>query len=451
MKIFRLFIAFTLICFALSPRAQAVVPPPDGGYPNFNTAEGQKALFSLTSGQWNTALGAFTLWQDTGGSYNTAVGTTALLFNNADENTAVGVAALLFNTTGSNNTAVGTTALYSNTTGVANTATGVNALHSNSTGNFNTATGFFALHDNTGSGNTANGASALLHNTTGGLNTGVGGNALMSNTTGADNTATGANALSANTTGHHNSAFGSGALASNTGNGEHNTAVGYNALANNVGGDANTAVGAFALENSTGHQNIGLGTGAGTGVTTANNVICIGANANGADVDNSCFIANIRDVQTQNANAIPVLVDIFGQMGTASSSARFKKEIKPMERASEAILGLKPATFHYKSDNTNTPQFGLIAEEVAEVNSDLVVRDKNGEIYSVRYDAVNAMLLNEFLKEHQKVQELEANDAEQQREIKTLVATVKEQAAQIQKVSAQLEASKPAPQVANNP
>ena len=121
-----------------------------------------------------------------------------------------------------------------------------------------------------------------------------------------------------------------------------------------------------------------------------------------------------------------------------------------MDQTSEAILGLKPVTFHYKSDSTGTPQFGLIAEEVADVNPDLVIRDENGEIYTVRYDAVNAMLLNEFLKEHRKVQELEATASQQQQAIKALTASVKAQASQIQTVSAQLELSKSAPQMADN-
>jgi hypothetical protein len=170
-------------------------------------------------------------------------------------------------------------------------------------------------------------------------------------------------------------------------------------------------------------------------------------------VNNSCFIGNIRGVTTQNANAIPVLIDSAGQLGTMSSSARFKTEIKPMDKASEAILALKPVTFHYKSDASGIPQFGLIAEEVAEVNPDLVVRDENGEIYTVRYDAVNAMLLNEFLKEHRRVeqqqatiQQLKSNAAKQEatiselkRDLGVLTAQLKEQAAQIQKVSAQIE------------
>jgi len=143
--------------------------------------------------------------------------------------------------------------------------------------------------------------------------------------------------------------------------------------------------------------------------------------------------------------AIPVKIDAMGQLGTASSSRRLKNEIKPMDSASESILALKPVTFHYKSDKTGTPQFGLIAEEVAEVNPDLVVRDDKGEIYTVRYDQVNAMLLNEFLKEHRKVQDLEKGMA-------AVTAQLKEQAAQIQKVSAHLEMSKPAPSVVlNNP
>jgi hypothetical protein len=184
-----------------------------------------------------------------------------------------------------------------------------------------------------------------------------------------------------------------------------------------------------------------LGAGAGGNVIGASNVICIGAA--GADVDDSCFIGNIRDVTTGIADAMPVVIDSAGQLGTASSSQRFKNEIKPMEKMSEAILALNPVTFHFKSDSKRTPQFGLIAEEVAKVNPDLVVRDKNGEIYSVRYDAVNAMLLNEFLKEHKKVKQLEGT-------IATLAATVKEQAAQIQKVNAQLEVSKSAPQTVLN-
>ena len=209
----------------------------------------------------------------------------------------------------------------------------------------------------------------------------------------------------------------------------------------------------------TGSENTALGSFAGINVTTADRVICIGIN--GENVSNSCFIGNIREVTTAQPTAIPVLIDSAGQLGTTSSSRRFKKEIQPMDKASESLLALKPVTFHYKSDNTSTPQFGLIAEEVADINPDLVVRDEKGEIYTVRYDAVNAMLLNEFLKEHKKVEKQEAtitrltNDfqtvsTQQRNEIQLLSAQLKEQAAQIQKVSAQLKASKPAPQTAKN-
>jgi len=384
MKIFRLFIAFTIACFALSQRTQGVVPPPSGGYPNFTTAAGDHALQALTLGAGNTAIGTFSLFSVTTGNFNTAVGAGALDLNTADSNTATGTAALLFNTTGTQNAANGTA-----------------ALESNDTGSQNTASGAFALFSNTGGdGNTADGSGALDLNTTG----------------------------------------------------NSNTAIGASTLQGNIDGDNNTAIGSFALlNNTTGVRNVALGFAAGLNVTTANNVICIGGNnVSGANVSDTCFIGNIRGVTTQNANAIPVLIDAAGQLGTMSSSRRFKKEIRPMESASEAVLGLKPVTFEYKSDKTDTPQFGLIAEEVAEVNPDLVVRDEKGEIYSVRYEAVNAMLLNEFLKEHRKVESLEKAMAEQQKESAATRAMLKEQAAQIQKVSAQLEASKPVPQVVNN-
>ena len=354
-----------ILCIGLLPRAQAVVPPPDGGYPNFTTAEGTKALQSLTTGAANTAVGWFSLFGTSSGSFNTAVGAGALDLNTADNNTAVGVAALLLNTTGTENTANGRAALEFNDTGANNTAVGSKALLSNTNGN----------------GNTANGVEALFANTT---------------------------------------------------------------------GNANTAIGVRALLNSTGSGNTALGFQAGSGVTTASNVIVIGATAGGANVSNSCFIGQIRGVTTANADAIPVLIDSNGQLGTASSSRRFKNEINPMDQASQVILGLKPVTFHYKNDSKGTPQFGLIAEEVAGVSSDLVVRDENGEIYTVRYDAVNAMLLNEFLKEHRKVKEQDCRIREQEatitwlaKQIESVVAHSKEQDAQIQGVSTQLAAASP--------
>jgi hypothetical protein len=393
-------ISTVLASFAFLPAAQAVSPPPDGGYPNRTTAEGQNSAFNLTTGTDNTALGFDALWNNTTGSYNTATGEQAL---------------------------------YLNVTGV-----------------YNTATGYRALYSNTGSKNTADGFRALYSNTAGEQNTAAGFQALYNNILGNQNTAVGLDALYYNTFGDQNTAIGFQALFHNTwdpfiGMGCFNTAVGFQALFNNYFGFVNTAVGWQALYNNFGSGNTALGDSAGSNVIAANNVICIGAA--GDDVDNSCFIGNIRGVQTVNADAIPVLIDSAGQLGTQSSSRRFKSDIKLMGKASESLLALKPVTFHYKSDTKATPQFGLIAEEVAKVNQDLVVRDRNGEIYTVRYDAVNAMLLNEFLKEHRKNEEQEATIAQLKSGIETLTATVKEQAAQIQKVSAQLQANKPTPQV----
>ena len=421
-----------LTCFSALPSSQAVSPPPDGGYPGFNTAEGQNALFSLTTGSANTAVGWFSLQSNLIGNFNTAVGAGTLLVNTADNNTATGAGALLNNTSGANNTASGVFALFDNTTGGSNTATGFGALGNNTTG----------------SSNTANGANALLNNTTGANNTAIGNGTLFNNTIAFGNTAIGFQVLLNNTTGGANTAIGSNALVGNsTGGG--NTAIGSGTLSNNTTGDSNTAIGNGALNfNTTGSENVALGEGAGTNVTTATNVICIGND--GANVNNSCFIGNIHGVTTATNDAIPVLIDSAGQLGTMSSSYRFKKDISTMEKSSEAILSLRPVTFHYKTDTKDTPQFGLIAEEVAKANPDLVVRDKKDEIYTVRYDAVNAMLLNEFLKEHRKIQELEATVAKQQKDFQ---ATATHQQKQIEaltegfrKVSAQLEASKPAPQ-----
>ena len=397
------------------------------------------------------------LYHNLTGSFNTATGSDALLSNTTGkDNTATGFAALMNNTIGSFNTATGSDALFSNREGFANTATGVLALFNNTTGANNTAAGFQALYSNTaGVENTAVGLNALAHNTTGDNNTADGSHALFSNTTGTANSASGFQALFANTTGELNTAIGAAALQNNV-NGIANTAVGYQALLNSTG-SINTAIGENALQfNTTGTQNVALGWVAGNAITTANNVICIGSQVSGANISNSCFIGNIRGVPTGIGDAVSVVIDSNGQLGTLSSSRRFKKDIKPMDEASEAILALRPVTFHYKSDTKDSPQFGLIAEEVAKVNPDLVVRDKEGKIYTVRYDAVNAMLLNEFLKEHRKVEELK-NDFEsavalQTKQIQALTAQLKEQAEQIQNVRAQVETNRPATEVAlNNP
>src|SRR5436190_959955 len=419
-----------LACFAFAENATAVSPAPDGGYPGGNTAEGTSTLFSLTTGGYNTGVGFLSLRSNTTTSFNTAIGAGTLFANTADGNTATGGGAL-----------------FNNTTGPSNTATGAFALFSNTSNGGNTATGYQALFYNTGFGNTADGYQALYSNTTGTQNAANGGQALFSNTTGSSNTASGISALSLNTTGGNNTAVGWEALVSNTA-GINNTAVGLGALSSNDTGNDNTAVGFGALaQNPTGAGNIGLGQFAGCGVATANNVIAIGVD--GADVSNSCYIGNISGAPIDPATAAAVGVDETGKLGTNVSSRRFKRDIQPMNRASEAILALKPVTFHYKSDAKSTPCFGLIAEEVAQVNPDLVVRDKNGEIYSVRYEQVNAMLLNEFLKEHRKVQEFQATAAQQDQSFQSKLAEQEKRiealTTGLQKVSAQIETNRRSP------
>src|SRR6266481_941551 len=273
------------------------------------------------------------------------------------------------------NTAEGTDALFSLTTGTENTAIGFDALNSNTTGDSNTATG----------------RAAMTFNTTGNNNTADGHDALFSNTTAIRNTATGSFALFSNTTGPNNTALGYFALFSNT-TGNSNTASGYDALLNNTTGTGNIALGNFAGANlTTGDQNIDIGN---VGVAAEADTIRIGTQG----THTNAYLAGVY--QTNIVNGLVVKVDADGHLGTVGSSERFKDTIKPMDKASEAILALKPVTFHYKKelDPHGTPQFGLVAEEVEKVNPDLVVRDAGRKPYTVRYDAVNAMLLNEFLK-----------------------------------------------------
>ena len=250
---------------------------------------------------------------------------------------------------------------------------------------------------NTASENTAAGAGALFSNVDGSDNNGVGAFALFNNVSGSFNNAHGRDAL-LNSTGDQNNAMGDDAMFFNT-TGSFNTAVGDDALDNNVDGNSNVAIGDEA------------GTGLGASV---NNCIAIGVPGAGtfATFDNTCFIGSIfdepvSDPGTQEA----VFVDQFNVVGIQSSSRRFKHDIQPMDKASEAILALKPVTFKYNSDVKGRTQYGLVAEEVAEVNPDLVVQ-KNGEISTVRYEQVNVMLLNEFLKEHNKVEAQQATIAE---------------------------------------
>jgi trimeric autotransporter adhesin len=441
-------------CLVLSLQVWAVLPPPipDGGYPNFNTAEGSNALHGLTTGTDNTAVGDNALLNNTTGSYNTGIGSQALRnITTANYNTANGEFALSANQIGEGNTAIGAAALYKTTAG-GNTAIGAFALADDTTGDENTATGFEALSTNNfGRANTAAGYQTLGNNTTGSQNTATGKGALTNNKSGSNNTASGLDSLYHND-GSENTADGVAALHENT-SGRFNTANGYQALYSNQAGTNNTADGSNALLHSTGNNNVGLGASAGINLTTGNNNIDIGNAGTAGEsgkvrigtkgTHTGTFIAGISGKIV--ANGVGVFINANGQLGTVQSSARYKDDIKPMEKASEAILGLKPVTFRYKEelDPEKIPQFGLIAEEVEKVDPDLVVKDEEGKISTVRYEAVNAMLLNEFLKEHDKVQTLETRVAEQQKQIETLTGG-------LQRLTVQVETRKRAPRVASD-
>src|SRR4029077_5682900 len=391
--------------FTLSLEMMGISPTPDGCYPNYTTAEGCNALATFSTGVGNTAVGWSSLFSVDTNRFNTSVGAGALVFNNADSNTAVGTAAMLVNTSGFQNVGNGYQALLNNESGSYNDAVGASALYANIDGSFNNALGNEALSTNKyASNNTAIGDLALAYNDNTGhneasFNTAVGAQALYSNTDGNSNTGVGWQALY-NKNGNFNTAMGGLTLFFNQ-SGVRNTGAGYAALSgsfNGMSGSDNTAIGFQALQNNiNGNLNTTLGVNAGADVLTAHNVICIGANIAGADTSDTCFIGSIRGVTTINNDAIPVRIDSAGQLGTESSSRRYKTDVKPLEKASESILSLKPVSFRYKVHKASTPNFGLIAEEVAEVNPDLVIYDSDGKPYTVRYDAVNAMLLNEFL------------------------------------------------------
>ena len=342
-------IAVLLVCVALLPVVQAVVPPPDGGYPGFNTAEGQNALFSLATGSANTAVGWYSLFSNTEGSFNTAVGAGALVFNVGDQpfqgtqNTAVGAGALLNNIHGSNNTANGAFALYYNLWGYSNTAIGADALRAN---------------------------------------TGIG-----------------------------------------------NTAIGVDSLSFNTEGLGNTAIGMEALTNSTtGSFNIAIGDGAGANVHTAENVTCIGAD--GEDVSNTTWIGNVYGVIPQSPAPVPVLMTADNQLVMAVSSQRFVQDITPVVEDASTLLKLQPVNFQYIGVPAIVPEYGLIAEDVAKVDSNLVLYDNSGHPSMVRYDAVNIILLNAFNQQQQAVQEQADRIARLEKQIEALTEG-------LQKVSSQ--------------
>ena len=333
----------------------------------------------------------------------------------ANENTALGEDALVNLTTGYHNTGIGFDALSANSTGWENTAVGWEALANNSTGSSNVAMGAYALQNSNSGANTAIGYRTLVA------------------TSGPQNTAVGSEALSLNTTGYSNVAVGRSALYANL-RGIDNVAVGQEALSQNENGSYNIAVGFQAGELITGDNNIAIGN---PGVSEESNTIRIGTEG----THTKTYIAGIKDAPLVKGAALAVGITADGQLGVRASSARFKEEIHPMDKASEAILNLKPVTFRYKKelDPKGAPQFGLVAEEVAKVNPALVVSDNQDKPFTVRYDEVNTMLLNEFLKEHQKVQELEATVAWQEKQIETLTSG-------LQKMSAQVEVTTPARQ-----
>ena len=285
------------------------------------------------------------------------------------------MASALLNTTGSFNTATGVSALTTNTA-TQNTATGWGALHNNTTGSFNTANGFEAMvaqqNHNTGNFNTAIGFKAIWYNQTGDDNTAIGCSALLNNTIGSDQTANGFQALFKNITGGSNIANGFQALYNNT-SGTFNIANGANALSHNTTGSLNIALGVNAGINlTTGSNNIDIGN---PGVAGEGNTIRIGK----VGTQTATFIAGISGATV--AGGVGVIVDATGHLGTTTSSERFKDEIKSMDKASEAILALKPVTFRYKHelDPEGIPQFGLVAEQVEKVNPDLVARDAAGQ------------------------------------------------------------------------
>jgi Chaperone of endosialidase len=424
-----------LACLALLPIAQAAPTPetPDPGAVggSLSTADGDHALFNVTTGAGNSAFGWFSLLSNTAGNFNTAVGAATLILNTGDpaasegiENTAVGTAALLFNTTGRSNNAVGVTALELNDSGDFNNALGRQALRVNFDGVQNNAVGDFALRANT----------------SGSRNTAIGDDALDSCVDGDRNVAIGDEAGTAIVSGDFNICIGAGTTGS--ANDNNTIRIGDNLPSGGIGViDAGVLANFIVIGADLNTQGIVIGQLIGFGnVSIANGLSTIAGAA-------SCNIGGIYNQAFGPADQA-VRIGSDNKLGTVVSSRRFKHDIKPIDKASEAILALKPVTFHYNSDTTNTPRFGLIAEDVAEVSQELVIPDKEGKPLSVRYEDVNVMLLNEFLKEHKKVEEQQANIAELKSTVGVLTAQLKEQAAQIQKVSAQLEAGKPATKVA---
>jgi hypothetical protein len=336
------------------------------------------------------------------------------------------------------NTPEGFKALFHQTANTFNTGVGWLSLTTQTTAEANTGCGAGTLVLNTADNNTAVGAAALEFNTSGTGNIAVGGFAMLHNTIGNDNTAVGFTALE--------NATGSGV--------SFNTAVGWEALMSTTA-NANVAVGDLTLDADTsGNFNTAIGAAAGHLQTTGSGNVYIGQGIEGVAGENlHTYIKNINTTTVAGGGADFVTVNLTtGLLGHLSSSRRYKEDIKPMDNSSETLYRLNPVTYRFKKeiDPSQSVEYGLVAEDVAQVDPNLAIRNGKGQIESVRYTAVNAMLLNEFLKAHKTMEQQQASIAELKNEVQTMVAQLKEQAAQIQKVSAQLEVNNPAPQVVVN-
>lgn len=415
----------------------------------------------VASGQTGTKYGAGAMPNTTTG-YSSAFGNSALAYNNSygTHNTALGYQTLMWNSSGKQNTAAGIYALRGNNTmtGVGDTALGAWALYLNTTGSYATANGYRSLYNNSGgAGNTALGPYCLYANTVGGYNTAMGFGGLDDNLTGSYNVAVGNDVMAYKTTGSCNTALGEaanraggdgaanvahGMLCLQTVEGDQNTGFGVQVMTGGHGCMWNTGIGVQALMRSTGRGNIGIGELAGYYLDSGNDNIDIGSYGRAGDnatirigepqLKKDAFFAGVHGATVPSG--VRVLVNSDGKLGTLTSSRKFKQDIADMAGASDVLRKLRPVTFRYKPelDSEGIPQFGLIAEEVAEISPDLVARDANGEIYTVRYESVNAMLLNEFQKQHHRVAAHDERKQGQARRLADQEHTLAEQQKQLQ-------------------
>jgi trimeric autotransporter adhesin len=387
-----------------------------------NTHFGENSL-SVNTGNNNSAFGAYALSLNTTGGDNTATGVFSLYANTSGfGNTAVGGLALYSNTTGYLNSAFGEEALRANIDGTSNTAVGVDSLYNNTSGSDNVAVGYDAMFSSTtAKSNTAIGTYSLFSNLTGNSNTAAGYLSLFSNTTGAENTASGYNTLYANTTGANNAGFGAQSLSKNT-VGAGNTAVGYQALSASVSGNNNVALGYRAGVAITGSNNIAIGS---TGVASESKTIRIG------EGQTKTFIAGISGVRS--TGGVQVYINSSGQLGTLTSSKRFKRDIKALNPMTEKLMQLRPVSYYYKDTadvQDDGLQYGLIAEEVAKIFPELVQYDADGKPFTVYYHLLTPLLLNQ-------VQQSYASNQTQQAQIGKLNQELIAQRAEMSRMQAQ--------------